>query len=309
MQSSRQQNCTWSLRAESPIDKQADSPLGLISEVLVGLYGHVEGHYSGTGAQSEEERVREQALAASCPVCCQWCKIVMSIWRGGVLLGHNEATLSSLLPYCTLRSTQVTTRLNRITTGWVRVDPPQFPQELLPHLIPWIRQYMSETVLKSQQIKRTTLAACCLVSREWNRLFTPILYEDITLPSDEPRHLESQSLLLRTFRNTQPGHKDLVRTIWIQFAKDGSTANLLSVCFSMPNLRSVILLFHQFDPTSLHPNFAQNLHSLSRHCSVQMGTARWYHKSVKWESFHRCISFIRRSKLNPCRIGVGSGGK
>ena len=305
MQSSRQQNCTWSLRADSPIDKQADSPLGLISEVLVGLYGHVEGHYSGTGAQSEEERVREQALAASCPVCRQWCKIVMSIWGGGLLLGYNETSLRSLLPYCTLRSTQSKSESNGITprSGWFHVHSPQFPSELLPNIIPNICGYVDEEGERNLEATKITLAACCLVSREWNRIFTPILYEDITLPSEEPRHLISQSLLLRTFRHTQPGHKYLVREMSIELAKDGSIADVLSICFSMPQLRKLTLEFEKINPSTLHPNFAQQLRSLSKRCLIHVYQGSL---SVNWLTLRSSVDFVRRSNLTIREFRINS---
>ena len=146
MGSSHQQNCARSLRGDTLIDEQPHSPLGVLSDILSGLYEHVEKYWSSNEAQVEEGIVQQQELAASCLVCRQWCKIVMSIWGGGLLLGHNETSLSSLLPYCTLRSTQSKSGSNGITprSGWSHVHSPQFPSELPPNIIPNICGYVDE---------------------------------------------------------------------------------------------------------------------------------------------------------------------
>ena len=57
----------------------------------------------------------------------------------------------------------------------------------------------------------------------------------------------------------------------IEPAEDGSTANLLSICFSLPNLHKLILDFNKFDLSTLNPNFVQQLRSLSKPCTIQMG--------------------------------------
>ena len=141
---------------------------------------------------------------------------------------------------------------------------------------------------------RGTITVCCLVSREWNRIFTPVLYENIVLPSSKgSEYITYQSLLLRTFRHTQPSRKALVKAMTIAPAEDVSTANFLSICFSMPNLRKVTLEIQELDPATLHPDFAEHLHSLSRRCTIQMGRNP---TAIKWNSLPSCINFIRRSK-------------
>ena len=147
---------------------------------------------------------------------------------------------------------------------------------------------------------KSTLAACCLVSHEWNRIFTPMLYENIILGGK--KSLLTRSLLQRTFRHTQPTYKALVRTMTIELAEDGSTANSLSICFSFSNLHKLIIDFREVDPATLHSNFAQNLQSLSRCCAVQMRGDFSIDGEIvtQWQSLPIWINFIRRSRLILC---------
>ena len=146
---------------------------------------------------------------------------------------------------------------------------------------------------------QSTLAACCLVSHEWNRIFTPILYENIFLGGK--KSVLTRSLLHRTFQHTKPTHKALVRTMTIELAEDGSTANSLSICFSFPNLHKLIINLERVNPATLHSNFAQNLQSLSRCCAIQMGEDCAGKEIVtQWQSLPIWINFIRRSRSIPC---------
>ena len=174
---------------------------------------------------------------------------------------------------------------------------PKFLPELTQNILPGFykrsgtRSWMDE----EKSVIQNTLAACCLVSREWNKIFTPVLYGDIFLGKKKP--LLTRSLLHRTFRQTQPAHKALVKTMTIAPAEDGSTANLLSICFSLPNLRKLILDFEIFDLSTLNPNFVQQLQSLPTSCTIQMGEDRRYVHIGHWGSLPSYIHFARRSKL------------
>ena len=159
---------------------------------------------------------------------------------------------------------------------------------------------------EDKSVIQSTLAACCLVSREWNRIFTPILYGDIFLTGKKP--LLTQSLLLRTFRQTQPAHKALVKTMTITPAEDGSTANLLSICFSLPNLRKLILDFKKFDLSTLNPNFVQQLRSLSKPCTIQMGEDGDSVDVGSWGPLPSYIDFTRRTKSTSHRFWMSSSG-
>ena len=185
---------------------------------------------------------------------------------------------------------------------------PKFLPELTRNILPgfykcWRTHYWED---EKKSIIQSTLAACCLVSREWNRIFTPILYEDIFLGGKKP--LLTRSLLHRTLRQTQSTHKTLVKAMTIAPAEDGSTANQLSICFSLPNLRKLILDFENFDLSTLNPNFVQQLRSLSRPCTIQMGEDGHAVNVGGWGSLPSYINFMRRTKSTSHRSWTSSSG-
>ena len=195
-------------------------------------------------------------------------------------------------------------------TGWctqnykedLMKSHPKFLPELTRNILPGFYKcggtFYWEDEKKS--IIQSTLAACCLVSHEWNRIFTPMLYENIILGGK--KSLLTRSLLHRTFQHTKPTHKALVKTITIELAKDGSPANSLSICFSLPNLHKLIIYLSrvEVDPATLHSNFAQNLQSLSRRCAIQMRGDYKGEIDTRWQSLPIWISFFRRSRSIPC---------
>ena len=191
---------------------------------------------------------------------------------------------------------------------------PKFLPELTQNILPGFYKFVDKSFYfywqnEKKSVIQSTLAACCLVSREWNRIFTPSLYGDIFLAGRKP--LLTRSLLHRTFRQTQPAHKALVKTMTIAPAEDGSTANLLSICFSMPNLRKLILDFKKFNISALHSNFVQQLRSLSKSCAIQMVEDAEGDVNIgTWGSLPSFINFTRRSRSTSCRFWAGySGGR
>ena len=180
---------------------------------------------------------------------------------------------------------------------------PKFLPELTRNILPGFYKCGGTRYRKDEKksIIQSTLAACCLVSREWNRIFTPVLYGDIFLGEKKP--LVTRSLLHRTFHQIHPAHKALVKTMMIAPAEDGSTANILSICFSLPNLRKLILDFKRFDLSTLNANFVQQLRSLSTLCTIQMGEDGHDVEIGGWESLPSYIDFMRRSKLASPRFG------
>ena len=186
---------------------------------------------------------------------------------------------------------------------WVESHP-KFLPELTQNIIPGLFYKRIDTSWnffqwsnENRSIIRRTLVSCCLVSREWNRIFTPILYEHIVLGGRKP--FATRSLLHRTFCHAQPAHKALVKKMTIRPAMYGSTANLLSICFSTPNLHTLILNFdtQNFKLSALHPNFTPQLRSLSKRCNVQLVQDYRGYTSMKWELLASYITFARRSKL------------
>ena len=189
---------------------------------------------------------------------------------------------------------------------------PMFLPELTQNILPgfYRRLDSSDGTLEwkneEKSVTQSTLAACCLVSREWNRIFTPVLYGGIFLGGKKP--LITRSLLHRTFQHTQPAHKALVKTMTIAPAEDGSTANLLSICFSLPNLRRLILDFNKIDFSALHPSFAEQLRSLSKWYTVQIAEDSYGYVNVNWGSLPRHIDFTRRTKSTSRKFGTSSIG-
>ena len=182
---------------------------------------------------------------------------------------------------------------------------PKFLPELTQNILPrFYRNLNFKWRIEDKSVAQSTLAACCLVSREWNRIFTPILYGDIFLGEKKP--LVIRSLLHRTFRHTQPAHKALVKTMTIIPAEDGSIANLLSICFSLPNLRKLILDFEEFDLSTLNPNFVQQLRSLSLPCTIHMGEDGHNVNVGDWGSLPSYINFTRRTKSTSHRFWASS---
>ena len=189
---------------------------------------------------------------------------------------------------------------------------PKFLPELTRNIIPGLYQCVdpSSDLFRWKDEKKSiilsTLAACCLVSRQWSRIFTPILYGDIFLGGKKP--LLTRSLLHRTFHQTQPTHKALVKTMMVAPAEDGSTANLLSICFSLPNLQKLTLKFHRFDLSTLNPNFVQQLRFLSTRCTIEMGEYAHQVEIGGWGSLSSYVNFTRRSELTPPRFKVHESG-
>ena len=188
--------------------------------------------------------------------------------------------------------------------GTVLNSHSKFPPELILHMIPWLS--MEGYMYWQYGVKQSTLAACCLVSREWNGIFTSVLYSHIYL--GKTKSLLTRSLLHRTLHHTQPSHKILVKKMTIECTDDGSTANLLAICFSLPNLCKLVLAFTKPELSTLHPNFAQQLRSLSRHYTADMVEIHDGNVETYWYSLNSFINFIRYSRATLHRFWVDCQG-
>ena len=291
-------------------------PSKLVPKLLMKLYE------VSSDCDPQDGKVVRRTLAACRLVCRRWSKIVTSERRRFIIRANGKewASPSWYMLKCTpLQIQNGLERNQERNPAWliknyrtVLIDShPKFLPELIPNIIAGLRGKLDKDgdwVDEGHTVIQSTLATCCLVSREWYEIFCPTLYEDIFLGAKN-LHL-TQSLLHRTFRHTQPAHKSLVKRMTIATAEDGSTSNLLSICFSMPNLRKLILDLKGFDPSALHPNFVHQLRSLSKCCIIQM--VEDYHGYVKidWGSLPRYINFIRRSRLASPSLWVDhSGGR
>ena len=252
-------------------------------------------------------------------VCLCWSKIVKSIREEFIIRAYDKEWLSPSFPYYILRHTPALPQDERdrnqeSNPGLLSEDyrtalvnsHPKFLPELIPNIVTELYGRLNEDgnwVDERRSVIQTTLAAFCLVSREWNRTSTPIMYGDIFLGGKNP--LITRSLLYRTLRHS-PAHKALVKTVMIEPAEDGSTANLLSICFSMPNLRKLTLDLRKFDLSALHPSFVQQLRRLSKCCTIQMVEDRNGLFDANWDSLSSCIDFTRRSKSTSCSFALCS---
>ena len=279
-------------------------PRTLIPQLLLGLYELFPDH------EPQRGKVLYGTLAACRLVCRRWSKIVKSIRGGFIIQAHDKEWLSPSFPYYILQHTSpLLHHRGESHPKWfpenytiALVDShPKFLPELVRNLLLGLYLRDGFDWYERNTVVQSTLAACCLVSHEWNRTFTPILYKDIVLGGN--KSLLTRSLLRRTFHHTQPTNITLVKTMTIEPAHDGSTANLLSICFcfSFPNLHKLIIDLLGVDPTTLHSNFVQNLQSLSRCCAIQMrGDFIGKEIRTQWQSLPLWINFIRRSRSIPC---------
>ena len=280
-------------------------PRELLGKIFLELYEPPSYHDPQYG------KVLRGTLAACRLVCRHWSSTVKLNGDGFVILAYNKKWPSPPVSWYILRRTPLVIQDGRrrnqeSDTGWLSenymVALAKWRLKFLPEFAPGIimglyrkwnpsRSYESWWSDEKPSVIQSTLAACCLVSHEWNTIFTPILYEEILPEAKNPIH--SQSLLHHTFRHMQPARKVFVKAMTIALTKDRSTANLLSICFSLPNLRKLTLDFKNFSLSALHPDSTQRLRTLSKRCTIQMGDGG---VDVEWGSLPSYINFMRRSK-------------
>lgn len=85
-----------------------------------------------------------------------------------------------------------------------------FLPELLAEIVSPLH-YMGNDLLVEKCLNQITLGSCCLVCREWNKAFTPLLYEEIVLNDD--LKFTSTALLRRTIWHDRPDHGSLIKRI------------------------------------------------------------------------------------------------
>ena len=177
----------------------------------------------------------------------------------------------------------------------------KFPAASIPFLIPGLQRKCvgpGVWVDEPETLYRATVANCCLVSREFNRIFTPVLYNHILLDGQETPL--TSSLLLRTFQDKKRSH--MVYRMTIGLKADGSNASLLSLCFGMPNLCQLALRIDIPCLSTLHPNVAQYLRTLSRNCVIRVLGCCENSIRTNWELLPSWLSFIQCSKLDLCHF-------
>ena len=293
-------------------------PSKLVPKILLKLYELFSNYYD-----PQLGKVLPRTLASCRLVCRRWSKIVTPKRSWFIIrVGWDEWASCSWYrvrrPPLQLQDGSGTNQES--DTGWctqkyredLMKSHPKFLPELTQNILPGIYKRADNSHGRfrwkdeGKSVIQSTLAACCLVSREWNRIFTPILYGDIFLAGKKP--LLTRSLLHRTFRQTQPAHKALVKTMTIAPAEDGSTANLLSICFSLPNLCKLLLDSKKINFSALHPRFAEQLRSLSKWYTIQIEEDSNGFVDVDWGSLPRYIDFTRRTRSTSRKFWASSKG-
>ena len=290
-------------------------PYKLVPKILLKLYEVFPDYDAHRG------KVLRKTLAACRLVCRRWSVIVTSVRRRFIIQVDNKEWPSStwyIVRPMPLRVHEEEETTQESCSQWFPETYSttlakcrlKFLLEFLPGIIQglYICRNKQGTGWESENrsVIQGTLAACCLVSREWNRIYTPILYADIFLGRKKP--LRTRSLLHRTFQHIKQAHKALVKTVIIRHAEDGSTSNLLSICFSLPNLRRLILDFERYELSALHPSFVQQLQLLSKGCTVQMMEDSGGNVDVSWGLLPRYIKFVQRAKSTSRKFWTESAG-
>ena len=210
----------WRLTMQeyTPLNKEK-LPSQLIPRLLLKLYELSPDYYD-----PQYVKGLHRTLAACRLVCREWSKIVIPKRSWFIIrVGYKEwASCSWYRVRRPPLQSQDGSRTNQESdTVWcaqnyredLMKSHPKFLPELTENILPGFYKRADNSYGnfrwkdEEKSVIQSTLSACCLVSSEWNRTFTPILYEDIYLGEKNP--LLTQSLLHRTLRQTQPAHKAL----------------------------------------------------------------------------------------------------
>ena len=153
--------------------------------------------------------------------------------------------------------------------GTMPLLPPEIVLEVFVHVKH--QGFFSGDIARARQ---KMLYSFCLVSHQWNRTFTPLLYVDVTL-DDHNAGMELPTLLLRrTLWHTHPARKDLIERMQVFSSRKSPSTLWMVVLSNLPNLRE--LMIHQFDHSQFHPKLAQHIRSLSKRCTILPNPASRY---------------------------------
>ena len=173
--------------------------------------------------------------------------------------------------------------------------PPEIVLEVFVHVKH--QGFFSGDIARARQ---KMLYSFCLVSHQWNRTFTPLLYVDVTL-DDHNAGMELPTLLLRrTLWHTQPARKDLIERMQVFSSKKSPSTLWMVVLSNLPNLRE--LMIHQFDHSQFHPKLAQHIRSLSKRCTILLNPASILR--IEPQSIPGWVRFLRSSQPHLCTLNV-----
>ncbi|KAK7688470.1 hypothetical protein QCA50_008008 [Cerrena zonata] len=128
--------------------------------------------------------------------------------------------------------------------------------------------------------------SCCLVCRYWNKLFIPVLYEEILLDPYKPKLV---SRLLHSLWHIKPEYKNLIRRLIVY--SDKSTKGWTPILLQLPNLLS--LSIGDFDLSYCHLRFPQFLNRLPPQCKTCIfgKTVRIHPSSIR-----RLVQFLQHTQ-------------
>lgn len=130
-----------------------------------------------------------------------------------------------------------------------------------------------------------TQLSLCLVCCEWNKIFIPLLYEEIILIGNK-----MVSNLFRTIWRDQTNHRSLIRRIMVY--DNLSTSGRTSLLAHLSNL--VHLEIKRFDCLHFPLNFPRVRRLLSSPCTVEIHASL-----IHTHPISHLLRFIRRSSCNP----------
>ena len=146
-----------------------------------------------------------------------------------------------------------------------------------------------------------TLASCCLVCWEWNRTFTPHLYQSIVFADDFSNSVHIISQLRRTLWHVQPKYTHIIKKITILTSEAAKACTWLSVLSKLPNLRE--LRINGFDHSQFHPKLAQHLRALSARCAIKLNPGVT-DVLVPRNSISRWFRFLRQAQPQACVLRI-----
>ena len=178
-----------------------------------------------------------------------------------------------------------------------------FLPELVPYIAPglyrckWEYGWAPEKTMTLQR----TLASCCLVCWEWNRTFTPHLYQSIVFADDFSNSVHIVSQLRRTLWHVQPKYTHLIKKITILTSEAAKACTWLPVLSKLPNLRE--LRINGFDHSQFHPKLTQHLRALSARCAIKLNIGVT-DVLVPRTSISRWFRFLRHAQPQSCVLRI-----
>lgn len=164
-----------------------------------------------------------------------------------------------------------------------------FLPELVHEFVADLRSELLDDMLcgRHSNALKAEIRAFCLVCRDWNLIFTPLLYRVIAFGMYDKKEM---ALLYGTLSRVQPARRDLVHIISLYFTPETPDENKWMVLLNqLPNLRE--LRISNLDISHLLPISSHCLKRLSKHCRVRLEC-----RINDVEASLRCLTFFRTTQ-------------